>query len=138
MDNETREILQKELDDIINKLNESENLKSITRWAMIELVGNIERDCIKEAKAAEYLAVGYVVGYLARVCHAIVLEESSRDKLEAILKKMQNKGTTKEEKVTKQIISKLRLTKKDAEEIREIIQPKIPKIREQVIKALNA
>jgi hypothetical protein len=62
MDDETREVLQKGVDDIIDGLDEGNDIKSITQWAMIELVGNIEKDYNQEIKAAENLAIGYLVG----------------------------------------------------------------------------
>jgi hypothetical protein len=132
MDNETRGLIEKELDQIIGRLNSEDSTKNIVEWIMNDLMDEFSADYGQEIKSSEDLAIGYILGYLARVCHQIILDRKSKDKVKDIA----SSDAFKQSK-DKTFIINLKITKKDAREVREIIKPKIPKIREEVIRALN-
>jgi hypothetical protein len=133
MDNETRGFIEKELDKIINSLSREDSTKDIVEWIMSDLVDSLLADYGQEIKSSEDLAVGYVLGYLARVCHQILLDKKWKNKMKEITSSEKFK-----ESRDKTFTIYLKITNKDANEVREIIKPKIPRIREEVIKALNA
>lgn len=142
MDNETRGIIAKILDDYVNSLNRKDSSDSITGWfAEDVLMEDIALDWItKDSKelSAE-LAVGYVIGYLVRIAHQIILDKKFKDKMSKVFN-VQGQKTTQEDSESKKIkITKIYLgvNKAEINEVREMIKPKIPKIRTEVYKALS-
>jgi hypothetical protein len=131
MDKEIREQIEKEIDKGIKNLSKESSARSVTEWVLSDIVGYLNKDFRSEIKSAEELAVGYVLGYLGRLAHGIILEKKNQEKAKLILESIKdNKPLTK-----KYYIS---VSKKETEEVREILHSRLPTIREEIVKALNA
>lgn len=138
MDDETRLAIEERIDELLHSLSREDSVKNIVDWIMDNLVGVSEKTFRQEIKSAENIAVGYVAGYLASVCHQIIMQKKRPQKFDSVRSKIKNDKLSELEKTSKEIIVKVNVTNKEAKIVRELIQSKIPIIREEVIKALNA
>lgn len=142
MDNETRGIIVKMLDDAVNNLSKKDNSIAITSWFNDEiLVEDIALDWVsKDTKeTTSDLAVGYIIGYLANAAHHIITDRKWR---EAVSKLYSNQGTktletNSAEKAKKLKTIFIKVTNDEVREIRGMLQSKIPLIRKEVYRALS-
>jgi len=135
MEIETREKIEKALDEIINNLSLDSSAVSISNWVMKDVVGFLDKDFRSEIKSAEDSSVGYVLGYMSRMAHEIILNKKRAEKVSAIINTSRNKESTKIESVTKKVY--IAVNKTETEDVRKILKARLPLIREEIIKALN-
>ena len=139
MDNETRGMIAKMLDDNVKKLSRKDSSPAITGWFSQDvLMEDIALDWVsKDSKELSAdLASGYVIGYLASQAHQIIIQRKWR---EAVSKIYSNrvKETSGADSEKKQKTIYIRVTNDDVKEIREMLKPKIPLIRKEVYRALS-
>ena len=138
MDTETRGIVTKMLDDIIKTLEKTGAFR-ITDWFNKDvLVEDIALDWIAKdsIEMSTELSTGYVIGYMAAAAQGIV----SQRRMDENYFKLRGDNFQEYLKMTpKKRLKFLKadVTKKEVEEIREMIKPKIPKIRTAVYKTLG-
>lgn len=138
MDMETRGIITKMVDDFVKNLEKTGAFR-ITDWFNEDVfLEDIALDWIaKDSKElSTELTTGYIIGYLACAAHNVVSERRVNENLTKMssdefqdFKKMTNKEKLK--------FLKADTTKEEVKEIREMIKPKIPKIRTAVYKTLG-
>lgn len=139
LDMETRGIITKMIDDVVKNLEKTGAFR-ITDWFNEDLLlEDIALDWIvKDSKELSMeLVTGYYIGYLACAMQNVVSERRVKENLFKMtieelqdFKKMTNKQRLK--------FLKADTTKAEVNEIREMIKPKIPKIRVAVYKTLSA
>jgi hypothetical protein len=139
MDAEARRQIDEMLDSFIKRLNHKESAIAITNWFMDDvLMEDIALDWIKKdsKEQTSELATGYVIGFLVCLSHRALQQIKVRQELSKTSSEQVKEGTDatveKKEKITF-----VRITKKDDKDIKEIIKPKIPKIRTEVYRALG-
>ena len=138
LDMETREIITKMINDVVKNLEKTGAFR-ITNWFNRDvLLEDIALDWIaKDSKEMlTELATGYLVGYIAGSAHFTV----SQRKMNLNYSKLTSEEFQNYKKMTpkeQQRFLKADTTKKEVEEIREMIKPIIPKIRTAVYKTLG-
>lgn len=138
MDAITKIVIEKSIDFSITQLNRKDALTNITDWfAKDVLVADMALFWTDKDfnELSEELAVGYVIGYLAKLSQDILLDRKWKEKVSGWTP-IQVKEFTEMKDEEKEKL-RLRLNKQDIKEIREIIKPKIPLIRTEVNRALN-
>ena len=138
MDMETRGIITKMIDNFVKNLEKTGAFR-ITDWFNEDVfLDDIALDWMaKDSKElSTELTTGYMIGYLACAAHNVVSQIRMNENLFKMtteelqdLKKMTNKQMLK--------VLKADTTKEEVKEIREMIKPKIPKIRTAVYKTLG-
>jgi hypothetical protein len=138
LDMETRGIITKMIDDIVKNLEKTGAFK-ITDWFNEGVfMEDIASDWIaKDSKEMSTdLGTGYIVGYLACAAHHVIIDKKVNENLPKLtseelqdFKKMTNREKLK--------FLKAKVTKAEVKEIRELIKPKIPRIRTAVYKTLS-
>ena len=128
MDNETRGQLEETMDKIVKDLIKGDNLRNIAEW----ITGFENYDHL--IKSPQELVEGYIIGYTARVLHNTILERRPPNQ-----KIIQRKAKQLEQNPSAPKIIEVphNLHKKDVELTRSIIESRLPKIREEIDKALN-
>lgn len=141
MDNETRGIILKTLDDLVKDLHRKDSSAAITGWFTKDiLMEDIALDWIAKdsTESSSELAVGYVIGYLASTAHHILLDRKWKAEVAKFMETKKSeqqelpRGIVKEEK--KIILS---VTKEEVTEIRDMIKPEIPQIRTEIYRAMG-
>jgi hypothetical protein len=139
MDNETRGIIQRLLDDTIKNLQKGNGSISITSWFNDDvLIDDKALDWLDadSKKLTSELATGYIIGYMVSSAHSLIeykrMKENclklTNDELQQYLK------MTDKEKIR---FLKVDVTKDEVKEIRDMIKPKIEAIRTEVYRALG-
>ena len=129
MDKETRGLIEKTLDYSVETLD----INDITGWILEEYPAGSIPD----------LALGYVLGSLARYAHRAVMSEKWTKKFQKKREKELGKEFVKEmeeksEKTTKNVKAiRVHLTKKDTAEIRDILRRRILDIMDRINRELN-
>lgn len=138
MDITTKAIIEKMLDVSIKALGRKDSSSTITDW--------FAKDILVEDMAlfwtdkdfnelSEELAVGYIIGYLAKCSHDILLDRKWKEKVSKMTTAQIKELTEMKDEEKAKLL--LKLNGRDVKEIREIIKPKIPLIRTEVCRAIN-
>ncbi len=136
MDNATRGQIENSIDEGIRKLSLKSSAQSIVNWVMTDIADFI-KDATHETSSAEDLAVGYVLGYLSRVAHQIILDSlyKQQQSIQSALTASRNKPPDKDG--VKTLIIRASVSKTETEEVRRMLQARLPIIREKINRALN-
>ena len=128
MDGATRAQLEETMDKLVKDLIKGDNIRSIAKW--IEGFENYDH----LIKSPEELVEGYVIGYVASVLHDEILERRPPNQ-----KIIQRKAELLKQNPSLPKIIKVphNLYKSDIDLTRNIIESRLPKIREEIYNSLN-
>jgi hypothetical protein len=140
MDDETRIRIEKMMDTAIRNLNRKDSSVAITRWFENDvLMEDVTLDwVITDAKeTSSELTIGYIIGFLASSAYDIILDKKWRQEISKIGRSQDAKiAEADADKKQKTVV--LQITKREREDVKKLIKPRIHIIRTEVCKAVNA